>query len=236
MTGPTEGPLLTIDEICKEIESTGVAPYHRGKSWEHCYTFFRDRKKFEGNEKLIDQAALHLGFYLASWGMLRGSSFLLQMDYKYYVSIVRKLIEPQYDALWDIHYLGMEEKKEEAAIALLFQLKSDLFDVIKKNNAPDERDHQTELIITKIIMGTMGCVPAYDRYFKIGLNKYPASREVRGISSFQKKSFKQLLDISRKDEMLREIYKVSVPIGRTGWNYPPMKLLDLFFWLLGKDR
>ena len=30
----------------------------------------------------------------------------------------------------------------------------------------DKNEHTTELIITKSIMATMGCVPAYDQFFK----------------------------------------------------------------------
>ncbi len=34
------------------------------------------------DEAFADQACLQLAFYLARWGMLRGSSFLLFKDYK----------------------------------------------------------------------------------------------------------------------------------------------------------
>lgn len=51
--------------------------HHRYRSWEHCYRFFRRAGAAEiSNQR--DHAALHLGFYLASWGMYRGSSFLLK--------------------------------------------------------------------------------------------------------------------------------------------------------------
>src|ERR1700754_3443541 len=55
-------------------------PHHRYRSWEHCYRFFRARTP----AAIIadkDAAALQLGFYLASWGLYRGSSFLLQHTY-----------------------------------------------------------------------------------------------------------------------------------------------------------
>ena len=53
-------------------------------SWEHCYKVFHDaRVKRQGGELPdYDYLSLHLAFYLASWGMYRGSSFLLQQDYK----------------------------------------------------------------------------------------------------------------------------------------------------------
>lgn len=42
-------------------------------SWEHCYSHFY---KALGNKNAdIDYLSLQLAFYLASWGMYRGSSF-----------------------------------------------------------------------------------------------------------------------------------------------------------------
>ena len=55
---------------------------HRYLSWEHCYEAF-------GNpNNSIDYLALHLAFYLASWGMYRGSTELLQKDYKIHIPVV----------------------------------------------------------------------------------------------------------------------------------------------------
>jgi hypothetical protein len=49
----------------------------RWRSWESCNRFFRDVKP-SGIAAQRDHAALQLGFYLASWGMYRGSTFLLK--------------------------------------------------------------------------------------------------------------------------------------------------------------
>jgi hypothetical protein len=51
--------------------------HHRYRSWEHCYRYFH-RSIPEAIAVDHDHAALQLGFYLASWGMCRGSGFLLQ--------------------------------------------------------------------------------------------------------------------------------------------------------------
>ena len=223
--------LLTVENICVEIKKANEEEYHRGKSWEYCYGFFRNYKKFRNNNKLLDQAALHLGFFLASWGMLRGSSFLLQSNYKYYVPVVRVLIDPKYDDLWNVDYLNI--KKQEKILGLLFNLNKELQHVMKEKNGFNHKG-PSDTLVTKIIMGTMGCVPAYDRYFKTGLKKFlKKNKEKRGIN-FSKKSFEKLLNFSRKDSILREIYKKSIPTINTGIKYPPMKLLDLYFWRLGQ--
>ena len=59
---------------------------HRFKSWEYCYTAF-------GNLDSVDYLSLHLAFYLASWGMYRGSCGILWKDYTIHmdaVNIIRK--------------------------------------------------------------------------------------------------------------------------------------------------
>lgn len=77
-----------------EIEAT----YSREKSWVWCHKPFIDNKD-KNDEETIDMLALHLGFYLASWGMYRGSSFLLQKDYKVHVPIVKIIINNENDFL-----------------------------------------------------------------------------------------------------------------------------------------
>jgi hypothetical protein len=51
--------------------------HHRYRSWEHCYRYFQKASPSRLS-KDRDDAAIRLGFYLASWGMYRGKSFLLQ--------------------------------------------------------------------------------------------------------------------------------------------------------------
>ena len=61
-------------------------------SWQHCYNaFILNRSNVDDNT--FDYLALHLAFYLASWGMYRGSSFLLQKDYKVHIPIVKIIME-----------------------------------------------------------------------------------------------------------------------------------------------
>ena len=52
----------------------------RSRSWEHCYRVFRDARTDPSPD--YDYLSLHLAFYLASWGMYRGSCFIFQKDYK----------------------------------------------------------------------------------------------------------------------------------------------------------
>ena len=71
----------------------------RYRSWEHCYKCFYDARKTENPD--YDYLSLQLAFYLASWGMYRGSSFLLQKDYKIHIPIVKEILDSQYNPLLD---------------------------------------------------------------------------------------------------------------------------------------
>ena len=67
----------------------------RYRSWEHCYSHFI---KARGSQEVdYDYLSLQLAFYLASWGMYRGSSFLLQKDYKVHIPVVKELLNEKYD-------------------------------------------------------------------------------------------------------------------------------------------
>ena len=77
-----------IKEQAKKFHNS-AKDNHRFLSWEHCYSFFLNNKENLKDDASIDLAALNLAFYLASWGMYRGSSFLLQYDYKIFIPMNR---------------------------------------------------------------------------------------------------------------------------------------------------
>ena len=95
------GNMDTVDLIIKSSTDfyNGLKADENGRyrSWEHCYSHFMKAR----GKKNVDYGylSLQLAFYLASWGMYRGSSFLLQKDYKVHVPVVKELLSKKYDAL-----------------------------------------------------------------------------------------------------------------------------------------
>lgn len=72
----------------------------RDCSWKHCYSeFCKARNERPCTDDKKDCLSLHLAFYLASWGMYRGSTFLLQKDYKIHRPVVDIIMETKYDPL-----------------------------------------------------------------------------------------------------------------------------------------
>src|SRR3989338_7571798 len=70
--------------------------------YNHFYSFYKEKRLSElANEQNIEVSCLHLGFYLASWGMMRGSSFLLEKSVRNYqdsIIVISKLPSK----LWEI--------------------------------------------------------------------------------------------------------------------------------------
>jgi hypothetical protein len=68
---------LPPDMIHAKIEAFFAEAGEHGRylSWDHCYGYFQ-RNSPEIIAADRDHAALHLGFYLASWGMYRPRGFL----------------------------------------------------------------------------------------------------------------------------------------------------------------
>ena len=69
----------------------------RFRSWEHCYSHFMNARRQANPD--FDYLSLQLAFYLASWGMYRGSSFLLQKDYRVHIPAVKVILDSKYDLL-----------------------------------------------------------------------------------------------------------------------------------------
>ena len=66
--------MLSAEKAIKLMEdyfSEMIRDKHgRYMSWRYCYKVFSDNRNII-DEKTIDYLALHLAFYLASWGMYR---------------------------------------------------------------------------------------------------------------------------------------------------------------------
>ena len=101
------------------------------------------------------------------------------------------------------------------------------YDKIRREVKAQELKNQLSFtLITKILMGTLGCVPAYDRYFVAGIKNQKVA-----TGSYNLKSIMQLVDFYEKNsirlEQVREKMKVE------GMPYPQMKMLDMGFWQVG---
>lgn len=200
----------------------------RSRSWEHCYRVFRDARTNPSPD--YDYLSLHLAFYLASWGMYRGSSFLLQKDYKVLTPIVEKVLKPEYDCLFGVACADLRNDDIRAQLKKLYDDIAEHFDPIREKVAGREvTTPVSPVLITKILMGTLGCVPAYDRFFQDGA-KYLGLEH----NSYKEKSLRELADIYEAHNDRLEEARRGMRVGDL--IYPQMKLLDMGFWQVGYDQ
>lgn len=217
----------------------------RYKSWDHCHNAFKEAKeaKEKGKQIDIDYLCLQLSTYLASWGMFR-NSFLLWCDYKVHEDVIKDVIlNKEYSELWDIKIDEYNDSNIELLNGLIdkikkcytnkrndvIEYKKDVLEQKLKEEKSNEKNSDEEnsdeylsnTLISKILLGTIACVPAYDRYFISAVRK---TKITTGI--FNLRSIEKLVDNKNTKEILENLIK-EYP------NYPQMKLLDSCLWQYG---
>ena len=200
----------------------------RSLSWEHCYRVFRDARTDPSPD--YDYLSLHLAFYLASWGMYRGSSFLLQKDYKVLVPVVEEILKPEYDCLFGIACADLRNDDVWEQYTKLYKYIDGYFDPVREKVAGRKvTTSVSPVLITKILMGTLGCVPAYDRFFVDGIKTYKVTTQ-----EYSPKSVLKLVDFyEAHNDRLEEARR---GMRTEDLTYPQMKLLDMGFWQIGFER
>ena len=200
----------------------------RSRSWEHCYRVFRDARTDPSPD--YDYLSLHLAFYLASWGMYRGSSFLLQKDYKVLSPIVEKILKPEYDCLFGLACADLRNDDVQTQLTNVYNDIANEFGPVRNQVAGREVPSPVSpVLITKILMGTLGCVPAYDRFFGIGAKYLGLEKD-----TYQEKSLRELVDFYEAHNDRLEEARRGFEVD--GLIYPQMKLLDMGFWQIGFEK
>ncbi len=207
----------------------GMGEDDRLRSWDHCYEYFhRYHLNPTGLLHDRDNAALQLAFYLASWGMYRGSSFLLKYDYTVHRTVIDQLVAPQFESLWRQEFGAGEDDIN------LCQTIIDAAEAIRRAYNPFadrvEASGVTDTLVTKVLLGTFGCLPACDQYFVAGWR-------IEGLPfSYLTRLFvDRVLEFCRAH--LAEFQQEQAQIEReeTTAHYPLMKLMDMYFWQTGYE-
>lgn len=208
--------------------------YH---AYDDCRTVFL--KNYDKNIRNEDEVALYLFYYLASWGMLRGSGWLMQKDYHIFIPIVRLLYDADEKLL---NYDPAEGKltRDEYAKKIL-ELGKNIDDEFKKlhyykyNKATKEDEEKTVCdstdrltLISKILMGTLGCTPAVDNFDKDTLKELSGWKTI----GFSEKVFKFLWDLANTQAVHEK--KADIEAEYPDVKYPIFKVLDMILWEYGK--
>ncbi|OLT39495.1 hypothetical protein BJF86_08800 [Serinicoccus sp. CNJ-927] len=132
---------------------TRASPRRRERSWDLCYCHFQDHPE---PTKVMETSCLHLGYYLASWGMLRGSSFLFHETNALHYQAVIGVIEKHNKALrgWDV---------PDYVDTARFEAFNAAWDEVRAALIPADRTGLT--LVSKVMMGVWGCIPSFDTFF-----------------------------------------------------------------------
>ena len=210
--------------IEKYLNGITADEFHRYKSWDNCHKSFSVSMQ-------TDIHVLELAFYLASWGMYRGSSGLLQKNHLIHKGAVGILFSNEGQKL----KCNSKNEVAKSSINDILNLKDKLanhYKSIKFTKGADEPKpiSPTDTLLSKILLGTLGCVPAYDRYFIDGLKE----KKMKNIT-FNETSLNELFDFIDKNKT--EIDKAQkLILTQTKKHYPVMKILDMYFWQTGYDK
>lgn len=193
-------------------------PSARYTSFDYCFNHFQQHRTAVaawGEPAGMEASCLHLGFYLASWGMLRGSSDLLQRSARH----LMPLIEAIADAPAEVWALDLDGYDSEG-IDLVHQFALDVRRALRPVDASD-------ILVTKVMLGVFGCVPAFDTYFKKGF----------GVSTFSKGSLRLIGEFYRANapiiDQLRQPtldFTTGQPTTRL---YTRAKVVDMIFFIEG---
>lgn len=210
--------------LCRYIHDS-QKELSRYRSWNHCYEQFQ--AAFNECEVDRDLLCLWLAWYLASWGMLHNSK-LLENNYKIHTAIVNTILDMDKKDLKCLNNLKCQDwlDNKENCRGKLAQLYCKIRDCYESLGVSG-----TDTLITKVLLGTLGCVPAFDNLFKKGIS---------GKSNWRRRTLASdylttLSEFYVQHE--KAIDKECMPIDMSGESpnskmkkFPEMKILDMGFW------
>lgn len=198
--------------------------HHRFNSWDHCFKVFSDKDSKENRP-------LHLAFYLASWGMYRGSSGLLQKNYLVHEVAVAFLVSDKFK----LRCSEVHDVTKDSVIPIM-NLKGELSVYYRNLGETAEQGtvagvSTTDTLMSKILLGTLACVPAYDRFFIDGLK----------ISGFKERKFNEaslydLINFIEYNDSEIILCQQMIKESTAQCYYPKMKVVDMYFWQIGYDN
>lgn len=195
----------------------------RMASFDFCYNYFHfNRGCLSGNN--LERSCMELWGYLASFGMIKGKCGLLLRNSPASLSdLIEYLDDGDCEKLWEID----TPNYNSTTIGILV----DTYNEISKKIRAIEVT-PTLTLVTKIMMGIWGCVPAFDRNFKKwiinDLNSDCHLKEsLEKISTFyndHKTTFKNIL-----------INTIDIYGNETSYIYSQARLIDMFGFTIGEN-
>ena len=171
--------------------------FNRMRSWNECYAFFQAKLPELTSAPLtlaspiLEEAALRLAFYLASFGMYRGKSPYLQCSkdiFKQPLLEIFHLIRENADWLNN----GIATNPQallDISTQFRVTLQQKLIDV-----GFEDTKHPSPLLISKVLLGMFAAVPALDRFATEALKELKSECKNSDLSNLNSKFDKSSFD------------------------------------------
>jgi hypothetical protein len=190
----------------------------RYASFDHCFNYFREHWETGQTARLASKSGmqlscLHLGYYLASWGMFRGKAALLQHNSRALLPAV-EMIANATPVMWTTDVVDYDENRIEA----ILKFKDTLKKVVPGGHS--------DTLTSKIMLGVFGCVPAFDTNFRKGFH----------VSSFSPSALIKVHDYYNKHKEIIEgcrAYTIGFDGKPTKRRYTQAKVIDMIFFIEG---
>ena len=225
-------PALFREDLRLRVERFAGGPLSRGvagarsQSYDHCYNYFAACPQPTAD---LEKSCAVLGFYLASWGMYRGSTYLFKNTSSQHFVPLISYIENQRTLLRGIDVDGYDQQHIDVLV--------EAYRRIRELVLPAQ--HTALTLVTKILAGVFGCAPAFDTYFVKGMRSVFSGRDGRSFGSFSPQALRLLYALyldnkSLVDTLALKSTTVGFPGGASGGlPLTRAKVLDMYGFELG---
>ena len=196
---------------------------NNGNGIKRCNYYFLNSEDLTED---IEKSCLVFGFYLASWGMYRGSSFLLQKSVKYFeptIQYVSKLDK----SVWTIDIDNYNSVNMATIQSIYAEIKSRIV----------SNDNADLTLVTKILLGIFGFVPAFDNYFcDTFRNISKGECGFRKLNTNSLSVIRNFYEANRAsiDDLSKQTFTTNFLTGeKTKINYPKAKIVDMYGFTVG---
>ncbi len=196
----------------------GRRPDARYTSFDYCFNYFQaffeaGRQSELASTENIQLSCLQLGFYLASWGMFRGSGDLYKRSAHHYVPLIETIAAAPAE-LWVTDAHNYDASSTRMILGQATRLAASI-------------GGMSPILVTKVMLGVFGCVPAFDTNFKAGF----------GVTTFGPKSLRKIGEYYQSNAAIVERYRVPTldftTGGETSRRYTRSKVIDMAFFVEG---
>ncbi len=232
-----------IKTLVQQFETQRNAE-HRYASFDYCFNYYRAFKE-EGRlsdlvaKDKIEKSCLHLGFYLASWGMFRMSGKLGQrVNARHFGPVIREISTWKgghlFARVWDIDAQDYKDAETRQLLIRCFKAIGPLIVL------SDQKARRT--LVTKVMLGIFGCVPAFDDLFTHTFKSLYGKTQGCAFTQFNDDALSKLADFYHHHsatigELASATKTLDFETGKcTQRSYKKAKIIDMIGFQAGKNH